>query len=552
MKVNKLLITLGLSILACEAIAVEPIEPIMVNIPAGNFYMGDRANQKLEPLRNITVSEFSLGKYEVTVSEFRRFIEATGYEMPTTCHHEITSGWFRREATLGSWQKNSLNNNEYQPVNCVGFEPINAYVQWLAKETEKPYRLPTEAEWEYAARAGTTEKYYFGNDPEQTLACEYENIADLTGENIHQRDSGASFVNYGNAGGKSSCVDHAAYASIVGMYKANPFGLHDMMSNVMEYTADCFVGELPMGGLATAEKCEYRSLRGSDWHRNTKPISWRPMRLTDFEPGGLEGFRLALDGKSPIVSKSTQQFQRHLADAQQLEQQRRDAAASYPNPVTNLALKKVESRVILSWDKSKQQGVGSYRVYRNDAPGTRFRLIAANVLGTSFIDANADLHRYEYSVVAVRNHQQSDYSDFVTTEAGVTNKIPGRVEAESAFTMQGKTLRLRRTSDTEFGFNVTGRGGIPAEATLEYQLSVVKSGEYNLHYRVASPRDTKGFIILVNGKEVTTARIAKTGGWNNWQTQTGKPIHLKEGENTMTVKSLDNNWKLNWLELQSK
>ncbi|MGJ8680590.1 SUMF1/EgtB/PvdO family nonheme iron enzyme [Paraglaciecola sp.] len=552
MKVNKFLITLSLSVFAGCVYASKPIEPIMVTIPAGSFDMGDRANQEAEPLRKVTLPEFSLGKYEVTVSEFRRFIEATGYKMPNTCHHEISSGWFTRTATPGSWQNNSINTSEYQPVNCVDFKAVESYVKWIGEETGLPYRLPTEAEWEYAARAGTTEKFYFGNDPEQTIACEYENVADLTGENVHQRDSGASFVNYLNAGGKSNCVDHAGYASIVGMYKGNPFGLHDMMSNVMEYTADCFVGELPMGGHATAKECKYRSLRGSDWHRNAKPISWRPMRLADFDAGGLEGFRLALDGKRTTDSSSTQIFAQELAQAQQREQQRRDAATPNPNPVTNVQLDKVDGVVILNWDESQQQGVQSYRVYRNDAPGTRFRLIAANIFDTQFKDANADFHAYEYSVVAVRNHEQSDYSELVTTQAGVTAKIPGRIEAEAAFTMSGESIRLKKTSDIEVGYSVTGRGGIPAGATLSFQVHVAQSGEYQLSYRVSSPRNTKGFIVLVNDKELTTSQIAETGGWNNWQTQKGNIVYLQDGEHSITVKSLDNNWKLNWLELQPK
>lgn len=554
MKGNILFTALSLSLFNMEALAKEPapIEPIMVTIPAGNFEMGDRANQKKKPLQHVSVEAFSLGMHEVTVREFRHFIEATDYVMPNTCYQDITNGWFKREASQGSWQNNALNTSEYQPVNCINFSAIEAYIEWLSAETGKPYRLPTEAEWEYAARAGTTEKYYFGNDPDQTNACEYENIADLTGENIHQRDSGASFVNYRNAGGKSNCIDHAGYASIVGMYKANPFGLHDMMGNVMEYTSECFVGELPMGGMATAEKCEYRSLRGSDWHRNTKAISWRPMRMTNFEPGGLEGFRLALDGPQQNVTESTQVFKRDLKQAQQFERQRRDSLTPYPETVKNVTLNQVDGLVVLNWDKSLQKGIESYRIYRNERPGTRFRLIASNIVANQFKDANADFHQYEYSVVAVRNKQQGDYSAVVTTDAGMKVSIPGRVEAETAFVMNGKTIRLKRTSDTDIGYNVTGRGGIPASATLEYVLDVEKSDNYILSYRVTSPRDTKGFTILINDKEVTTSKITKTGGWNNWQTQTGNDVYLKSGKNTMTVKSLDNNWKLNWLEFKLK
>ncbi|MAG77005.1 MAG: hypothetical protein CL811_09600, partial [Colwelliaceae bacterium] len=200
---------------ALAATSNKPIEPIMVTIPAGSFDMGSEDRQSTQPVHKVTLPEFSLGKYEVTVKEFARFIEATNYPTPEECRHEL-DGWFKL-ASKGNWQTNALNTSEYQPVVCINWQAAKAYVDWLAKETGRPYRLPSESEWEYAARGGTSTKYHFGDD--DSNVCEYANTADLYGESVLQRDTNTSYVNWST--GLNSCSDGSAYASIVGMYKPN-------------------------------------------------------------------------------------------------------------------------------------------------------------------------------------------------------------------------------------------------------------------------------------------------------------------------------------------
>jgi len=551
MKINKLIIPLCLTFTSYNLYAGsnnKPIEPIMVTIPGGSFQMGDNSEENSQPIHKVNVPEFSLGKYEVTVKEFRRFIDATGYEMPTQCYHQL-NGWFSKGGTEGSWENNSLTTSDYQPVNCLGWNAANAYTQWLAKETGRPYRLPSESEWEYAAKAGTSSKFYFGEDEDQTLVCEYENTADLAGENILQRDANTSYVNFAN--GKSNCVDHSAYASIVGMYKPNPFGLHDMISNLMEYIADCYqenYENAPTNGDALIDDvCKTRVTRGGSWHWNTFSTSNRGGMGTDFV-GGVEGFRIALDGKTPEASTTTRQFTRDLKVAQHNEQLRRDAITPYPDKVTNLTINQQDGLVTLTWGKSKQDDVENYRVYRNAAVGSLFKLMAANVIGTTYKDANVDGLKYEYTVVAVRNHQQSDYSDTVTTKAP-WGQVPGRMEAEGALEISGTSVT--RTSDIDGEFNLTGPGGISDTAEITYQIEVAKSGEYKLDYRVASPRDTKGFKVLVNDKEAIIENLVQTGGYHEWQTQKGGTIYLEAGKNKLTLMSLDNNWKLNWFDISA-
>jgi formylglycine-generating enzyme required for sulfatase activity len=549
MKLNKLLLTLCFTTTSYQLYAeepIKPIEPIMVMIPAGSFAMGDISEKDSQPIHNVNISAFSLGKYEVTVKEFRQFVEATKYEMPSQCIHQL-NGWFNYGATAGSWDNNSLTTSDFQPVNCIGWKAANAYTLWLSKETGKPYRLPSESEWEYAAKAGTETKFYFGDDPEQTMVCDYENTADLTGENILQRDTNTSYVNFFN--GKSNCVDHSAYSSIVGMYKANSFGLHDMVSNVVEFIADCYQNSyknaLNNGEALIDDVCEFRVSRGGSWHWNTFSTSQRGVMGEEFV-GGVEGFRVALDGKASSISSNTESFSKELKIAQKNEQKRRDAVLPYPDKVTNLTLNQANGLAILTWDKSLQEGIESYRIYRNAGIGGSFKLMASNLVETTFKDSNVEGLRYEYSVVAVRQHQQSDYSDLVTTKAPV-GIVPGRIEAEGAVKINGTSVT--RTSDIDGKYNLTGFGGISETAEITYEIEVQKSGKYTLSYRVASPRDTKGFSVLIDDKEVLIEKVIKTGGYNEWETQQGGTFNLKKGKFSLVIKSLDKNWKLNWLEL---
>jgi len=546
-KVNQFVLTL-LACVSSQAIYAgdknAAIEPIMATIPSGSFAMGSMASENSQPMHQVEIAEFSMGKYEVTVQEFRQFVEATNYPVPQECRHEL-NGWFR-PYSKGNWETNALNTSEFQPVVCINWQAANAYANWLAKTTGKPYRLPTEAEWEYAARAGTKTDYFFGDDAELTKVCDYANTADLTGESVLQRDNNTSYYNW--SGEISNCNDHSAYASIVGMYKANQFGLYDVVSNVLEMLADCRstdYSNTPTDGSAYIdEKCENRVTRGGSWHWSHWPLAQRGSIPEDFS-GGVDGFRLALDGKAPALSKVTNGFLAKLTFAQQQEQKRRDLQRAFPQAVDSLKIKQTDAAVTVSWDKSSDAAVESYRVYRNEVAGGMFKLIATNLTDTHFTDPKQGSMKYEYAVVAVSYHQQSQYSD-ISTQAG-WSAVPGRVEAEWAAEFNDSSLA--RTSDVDGGYNFTGMGGIGEKASFTYQIEVAEPGLYQLQYRVAAPRDTKGFEVLANDKKVGAELVKTTGGYHEWQTQQGIAVQLKQGKNTVTLKSLDNNWKLNWLTL---
>ena len=549
MNFNKILMTLFLSSSSHQLYTdsqIKAIEPIMVTIPAGSFEMGYAQHESAKPVHKVNVPQFSMGQYEVTVTEFRRFIEATNYPAPTECRHEL-DGWFKLW-TKGNWEVNNLTTNEFQPVVCIDWNAATAYTQWLAEETGKPYRLPTEAEWEYAARAGTKTDYFFGNDETRTEVCKYANTADLYGESILQRDTNTSYYNW--TSGMQNCADHAAYASIVGMYKPNQFGLYDVVSNVQEMLSDCYVRgyeNAPVDGSARIEeKCDEHSIRGGSWHWDNWPSAQRNSIGKDFS-GGVDGFRIALDGTAPQKAKVTNSFASALKQVQLTEQLRRDLRANFPDAVTNLTLSHNENSVTLRWDKSKESDVKYYRVYRNDLTGKMFKLLATNLKQTSFTDTTDRKHQYDYTVVAMRDQLQSHYSKPVTTEAGWVS-IPAKIEAEWSSDYSGAAISF--SSDNERGgFVLTGAAGISDKAIIHYQVDVPKAGNYSFEYRIASLRKSKGFQLEVNGDSVSINSIVDTGGAHEWQTQKGKSIYLKKGKNTLTLKSLDNSWKLNWLAL---
>jgi formylglycine-generating enzyme required for sulfatase activity len=273
------------------------IEPSMVNIPGGQLTVipeVDKSKPETEGLaktpKNVTVNAFRLGKYEVTVAEFAKFIAATNYITATNCQQMSNKKWFA--LTPGNWEKHNHLASEYEPVTCIGWNAAQAYVDWLSKETGKHYRLPSEAEWEYAAKAGTTTNYYWGDDDAQ--ACSYANIADEAAEAAIKRDYDG--LESKDHVGVVPCNDKSGYASVVGIYQPNPFGLYDMIGNINEFTQDCFNDDYPSNTSAarTDGDCSIRVIRGGSWHwapfSSAKRSSWNVTFI-----GALEGFRIAED-----------------------------------------------------------------------------------------------------------------------------------------------------------------------------------------------------------------------------------------------------------------
>ena len=208
------------------------------------------------PQHSVQIASFALGRYEVTFDEYDVFAKATSRELPND------NGWGRG----------------LRPVINVSWDDAQAYAAWLSKKTGQRYRLPTEAEWEFAARAGMPGSRYWGDDPK--LACLYANVWDQ------------SF----------GCDDgYADKTAPVGSFRSNPFGLQDVLGNVWEWVADCWHDSYqgaPNDGSDWEDKkgCDSgrRVLRGGSW--GSEPVYVRAAARLRNNPGygnNFIGFRLA-------------------------------------------------------------------------------------------------------------------------------------------------------------------------------------------------------------------------------------------------------------------
>jgi formylglycine-generating enzyme required for sulfatase activity len=172
--------------------------PKMLIMPAGSFWMGDIKGEgwnEEKPAHQVLIDyQFAMGQNEVTVAEFRRFVNATNYKTFAS-KGEKKGCWVYKDAHWdkpkdANWRNPYFPQNDDHPVVCVSWHDAIAYAEWLSEQTDQQYRLPTEAEWEYAARAAekitlekitlTTTLRYWGNDPDD--ACDYANIADKTSQ----------------------------------------------------------------------------------------------------------------------------------------------------------------------------------------------------------------------------------------------------------------------------------------------------------------------------------------------------------------------------------
>lgn len=241
--------------------------PEMVIVPAGRFTMGSddgEPGRPEGPKREVTFAgPFALGRTEVTVAQFRRFVEATGYVVGEGCRAQTAVRAPERSGFANSPDRNWLNPgfstgvSDDQPVVCVSHADASRYVEWLAQTTGQPYRLPTESEWEYAARAGAEGIYFWGGNAD--LACTHANVYDRAARTLH--DFGWGHVD---------CDDGFAELAPVGRFAPNGFGLHDMLGNVWEWTADCYrltYDGAPSDGSAVVEEgdCGRWSVRGGGW-----------------------------------------------------------------------------------------------------------------------------------------------------------------------------------------------------------------------------------------------------------------------------------------------
>ena len=242
--------------------------PELVTVQGGEFVMGSGKDEKLrepdeEPAHRVTVSgPLAVGKYEVTRRQYAEFVKDTKREHKGGCNSTLGGRFNKNPKAL--WSNPGFTQKDDEPVVCVSWDDARAYVTWLSKKTGKAYRLPSEAEWEYLARAGTTGRRYWP-DTDDAAACKFASVADTTFKRV---SPGMPIF---------PCSDEFTYTAPVGRFPANAFGLHDMLGNASEWVEDCWNGDYayaPATGAArTTGSCTERGFRGGAW--NGKPATVR-------------------------------------------------------------------------------------------------------------------------------------------------------------------------------------------------------------------------------------------------------------------------------------
>ena len=260
-----------------RAVTTQTFDGIeFVWIEPGSFMMGSRLSPAAlvsnyggkesyfddeYPRHQVTLTQgFWMGKYEVTNAQYRRF----------------------KSSHNSKDYKGNDFNGESQPAVSVSWNDAVAFCNWLSERTGETYRLPTEAEWEYACRAGTETQRYWGDD-DGTMG-QYANTYDRTGK--------AAFSFFWDA---AETTDGHKVTAPVGSFKANGWGLHDMIGNVYEWCGDWY-GDYPSGPVADpsgASSGAYRVLRGGSWL--IIPWSCRSANRNWGDPtvtSSLDGFRV--------------------------------------------------------------------------------------------------------------------------------------------------------------------------------------------------------------------------------------------------------------------
>lgn len=243
---------------------VEPLTGMpFVWVPPGCFRMGSDVGEKGHdrdegPLHDVCVDGFWMGRREVTRGEFRRFVEASGYV--SDAEREgfswvYTGAWEKRGGY--SWRRPGFFQDDTHPVVHVSLNDALAMARWLGEKGGGSFGVPSEAQWEYACRAGRLEARFWGEDP--TEACRYANGADAS--------AAGQFPSWT----VHACSDGHVFTAPAGSFQPNAFGLHDMLGNVWEWCADSYDPQgyrkhAPKNPVLVDASQTARVIRGGSWY----------------------------------------------------------------------------------------------------------------------------------------------------------------------------------------------------------------------------------------------------------------------------------------------
>jgi formylglycine-generating enzyme required for sulfatase activity len=256
--------------------------PEMVVVPAGTFTMGSPSDEERHPGSNqredqvpVAIAKpFAVGRFSVTRGEFAAFVAATNHRTDGGCY-VLTESTYKRDPER-SWRSPGFAQNDQHPVVCVSWEDAKSYVGWLSSLTSKSYRLLSEAEREYVARAGSTTPFWWG----ATVSTDQANY-----------DGNIKYGDSAKGEWRKATVPAGSFA-------ANPWGLYNVHGNVWDWTEDCWnqenAGNPGDGAPRVTGDCGLRVKRGGSWNnyphtiRSARRLMSRPSNRDDFV-----GFRVA-------------------------------------------------------------------------------------------------------------------------------------------------------------------------------------------------------------------------------------------------------------------
>lgn len=262
--------------------------PEMIVVPAGEYTMGSavtEANRQVSesPRHRVRIGySFAVSKYPITVGEFAQFVADTHYDAGNRCYTFQDGRLDNRDGR--NWRNVGFDQTSTHPAVCLNYNDAKAYAAWLSKKTGHVYRLLSEAEYEYANRAGSTSAYWWGDDP--AAACAYANAMDQ--DAITLKSSGTA----------NTCHDGYVFTSPVGSFKPNGFGLYDTTGDAWSWLSDCwnetYNGAPSDGSANVSGDCRQRSVRAGSL--SSLPTTLRSAQRTKVA-GDLRhynyGFRLA-------------------------------------------------------------------------------------------------------------------------------------------------------------------------------------------------------------------------------------------------------------------
>jgi len=247
--------------------------PDMVVIPAGTATLGstpeERARAGIVPVfgnregptyRATFARPYAIGRTEITRGQYRAFVDATRRPDPAGCgvHDPKTDTWGPLPGY--SWRNPGFAQTDAHPAVCISYDDATAYARWLSAKTGHAYRIPSDAEWEYAARGGTATPWYWGAAPEE--GCKLGNL--LSSGTIAALGAPPSMAD------RFVCANARSFTVAVASYPPNPFGLYDMAGNAFEWAADCNSADnsdaRADGSARMTGDCDRHYLKGGAFH----------------------------------------------------------------------------------------------------------------------------------------------------------------------------------------------------------------------------------------------------------------------------------------------